>query len=221
MKYDFIIGTVRFNNKTYIENLNWKHKKDFIGCAYGLDKKIPSNINKPIYVIEMNNTVNKIMGIGKIKNIQSNRTRMYKEERYNRYLYKGQYFISRLDIIKNIDKGDIVLKLLENELFRGATHFKRGQGCIIFPWERIARIGQKAEMQKRKYRCGKCGLIAKNHICKNKLLKIKKINKKCKICGKVKKGHICQAIKKNILLEKYIYNWFNNLFIQQYPPHSH
>ena len=38
--------------------------------------------------------------VGKIKNIQSNRTRMYKEERYNRYLYKGQYFISRLDIIK-------------------------------------------------------------------------------------------------------------------------
>ena len=94
------------------------------------------------------------MGIGKIKNIQSNRTRMYKEERYNRYLYKGQYFISRLDIIKNIDKGDIVLKLLENELFRGATHFKRGQGCIMLPWERILRIGQKAEMQKRKYRCG-------------------------------------------------------------------
>ena len=44
--------------------------------------------------------------------------------------------------------------------------------------------------------------------------KVKKIDKKCKICGKVKKGHICQGIKKNILLEKYIYNWFNNLFIQ-------
>ena len=47
---------------------------------------------------------------------------MYKEERYNRYLYKDQYFISRLDIIKNKEKGDIVLKLLENELFRGAKH---------------------------------------------------------------------------------------------------
>ena len=118
-------------------------RKDYIGCAYGLNKKIPLNINKPIYVIEMNNTVNKIMGIGKIKNIQSNRTRMYKEERYNRYLYKGQYFISRLDIIKNKEKGDIVLKLLENELFRGATHFKRGQGCIIFPWERLPELDKK------------------------------------------------------------------------------
>ena len=202
MTYNFIIGTVRFNNKTYIENLNWKHKKKFIGCVYGLDKKIPSNINKPIYVIEMNNTINKIMGISKINNIQSNRTRMYKEERYNRYLYKSPYFISRLDIIKNKEKGDIVLKLLENELFRGAKHFKRGQGCIIFPWERISRIGKKAEIKKRKYRCGKCGLIAKNHICKNKLVKVKKINKKCKICGKIKKGHICQGIKKKYFIGK-------------------
>ena len=214
MKYDFLIGTVRFNNQTYIENLNWKNRKDFIGCAYGLDKKISISINKPIYIIEMNNSINKIMGIGKIKNILSNKSRMYKEERYNKYIYKSEYFISRLDIIKNKEKGDTVLKLLENELFRGAKHFKRGQGCIIFPWERIGRIGQKAEIKKRKYRCSKCGLIAKNHICKNKLVKVKKIDKKCKICGKVKKGHICQGIKKNILLEKYIYNCFNNLFIQ-------
>ena len=33
MKYDFI-GTVRFNNKTYIENLNWL-KKDFIVALMG------------------------------------------------------------------------------------------------------------------------------------------------------------------------------------------
>jgi len=214
MEHDFLIGTIRFNNKTYIENINWKKRKDYIGCAYGLNKKIPVSIKKPIFVIEMNNTVNKIMGIGKINNIICNKSRMYDEDRYNKYLYKGKKFISRSDIIKNKEKGDTVLKLLENELFRGAKHFKRGQGCIIFPWERIGRIGQKAEIKKRKYRCSKCGLIAKNHICKNKLVKVKKIDKKCKICGKVKKGHICQGIKKNILLEKYIYNWFNNLFIQ-------
>ena len=69
MKYDFLIGTVRFNNKTYIENIEWKKRKNFTGCAYGLDKKISPNVNlnKTIYVIEMNNSINKIMGIGKIK----------------------------------------------------------------------------------------------------------------------------------------------------------
>lgn len=189
MQYDFLIGTVRYNNKTYIENINWKKRKDYIGCAYGLNKKIPLHIHKPIYVIEMNNSINKIMGIGKIKNVLSEKSRMHKEESYNKYLYKGPNFISRLDIIKYKEKGDTVLKLLENELFRGYKHFKRGQGCIIYPWSRISRIGQ----------------IFK--------IKNKKDNpKKCHICGKVKKGHICSSIKKNILLEKYIYNWFNNLF---------
>ena len=125
-------------------------QKRFYWLCTWLDKKIPSNINKPIYVIEMNNTVNKIVGIDKIKNIQSNRTRMYKEERYNRYLYKGQYFISRLDIIKNKEKGDIVLKLLENELFRGATHFKEESRLYYISVKRIARIGQKQKCKKRK-----------------------------------------------------------------------
>ena len=69
MEHDFLIGTIRFNNKTYIENINWKKRKDYIGCAYGLNKKIPVIIKKPIFVIEMKNSVNKIMGIVKINNI--------------------------------------------------------------------------------------------------------------------------------------------------------
>ena len=41
---------------------------------------------------------------------------------------------------------------------------------------------------------------------------MKSINKKCRLCGKTKKGHICEALKKNLLLEKFIYNWFANIF---------
>ena len=198
MKYDFLIGTVRFNNKTYIENIEWKKRKNFTGCAYGLDKKISPNVNlnKTIYVIEMNNSINKIMGIGKIKNKSPFRSRMYKEERFNKFIYKSKNFINRLDIIKYKFRGEIVLKFLENILFRGYSHFKRGQGCIILPWDRILTTGQTVK-------------------------KINKINKnKCAICGKTKKGHICNVLKKNIELEKFIYNWFNNLFIQQYHQHS-
>ena len=40
MEHDFLIGTVRFNNSTYLENLNWKQRKKHKGCAYGLDKPI-------------------------------------------------------------------------------------------------------------------------------------------------------------------------------------
>ena len=43
MEHDFLIGTVRFNNKTYLENLKWKQRKEHSGCAYGLDKPLSKN----------------------------------------------------------------------------------------------------------------------------------------------------------------------------------
>ena len=151
-QHEFLIGTVRFNNKTYIENLKWKQRKEYKGCAYGLDKplsnKIPSG--KYIYIIEMNNEINKIMGIGKIKNIiiHSNRSRMYNEDRLNNYIYKSKDFIPRLKIIETQPKGELVLKFLENLLFRGSKHFKRGQGCVILPWNRISTAGNIIKTKK-------------------------------------------------------------------------
>ena len=192
MEHDFFIGSVRFNNKTYLENIKWKQRKQHQGCAYGLDKplsiKIPSK--KYIYIIEMNNDINKIMGIGKIKNevVYSNRSRMYDDDRLNKFIYKSPDFISRNDIIKSKEKANIVLRFLENILFYGYKHFKRGQGCVIIPWNRILTEGSKE--------------ISYN----------KSNPKKCSICSKNKKGHICQSLKKNLKLQYFIYNWFSNLF---------
>ena len=192
MQYDFLIGTVRFNNSTYLENLDWKQRKNHKGCAYGLDKPICKNVppGKSIYIIEMNNDINKIMGIGKIKNQinYSNRSRMYKEECFNQYIYKSPYFISRNDIMKTKRIPQVVLRFLENILFYGHKHFKRGQGCLILPWNRILTIEH------------------------NKIEYNKSNPKKCGICGKSRKGHICQGAKKNLILEQYLYNWFNKLF---------
>ena len=192
MEHDFFIGSVRFNNKTYLENIRWKQRKKHTGCAYGLDKPLCKNIpsKKYIYIIEMNNDINKIMGIGKIKNqvVYSNRSRMYKEDRLNKYIYKSSNFISRNDIIKSKEKAKIVLRFLENILFYGYKHFKRGQGCVIIPWDRILTEG--------------CKKIPYN----------KSNPKKCPICGKSLKGHICQSLKKNFKLYYFIYNWFSRLF---------
>jgi len=216
MQYEFLVGTVRFNNKTYLENYSWKQRKKHKGCAYGLDKPLCKKIpkGKYIYIIEMNNDINKIMGIGKIKNEinHSNRSRMYKEEGRNQFIYKSKHFKSRNDIINNIPKARIVIKFLENILFYGSKHFKRGQGCVILPWNRITTAGNVLKTQKSKYRCKICGLKTKNHICPGRRVKIIPKQKKCHICGKTKKGHICQHLKKNVLLEKFIIDWFNNLF---------
>ena len=215
MDYKFLLGTVRFNNNTYNENLNWKKRKEFVGCAYGLDKPLSLKIpkSKEIYVIEMNNETNEIMGIGKISNVikYANRSRMYEDERRNNFIYKSKYWISKTDIIKTQPKGNIVIELLENMLFKGAKHFKRGQGCVILPWDRILTI-ENIIHKKREYRCKICGLKMKGHVCPGRRVKMKELNKRCPLCNEIKKGHICKKIKKNFKLVKYIYNWFDNLF---------
>jgi hypothetical protein len=215
-KTPFHIGTARFNNKTYLENQTWKERKEWNGCIYGFDKKIPININNNdyIFIIEMNNDENKIMGIGLIQNIYkpSNRTRIYHSHTWNRYVYKGINHISRENIL-NLKKGSEIIKLLEIILFYGYNHFKRGQGCSILNFDRIATCQNVRKPEKREYRCKKCGLPKKGHICSQQVIKKIKENKKCPKCGKTKKGHICEAIKKDFQLLDIVCKFFTNLFI--------
>jgi len=210
----FHIGTVRFTNKTYQENLKWKERKNHNGCIYGLDIKITDKINKGeyIFVIEMNNDKNKIMGIGLIKNvtIPTERSRIYEDEIYNNYIYKGKNHITREKLIEM--KEDMVL-FLENMLFRGTHHFKRGSGCTILTKDRIAQAEYySTPIQKRVYRCKICGKKKKGHSCPGKRVKLVPLEKKCKICFQVKKGHICPGIKKNLILLNIVLEFFSNIF---------
>ena len=81
----------RFNNNTWEENCRWREKNNIPGCVYNspvhIKEEIPLMIT--IYVIEMNNNTNKIMGIGVIKNkIRYNlKYKIHKNRYYNRYIY--------------------------------------------------------------------------------------------------------------------------------------
>ena len=210
----FHIGTVRFTNKTYQENQNWKERKNHKGCIYGLDTKITNNINKGeyIFVLEMNNDKNKIMGIGLIKNvtIPAERSRIYEDEIYNNYIYKGKKHITREKLIEI--KEDMVL-FLEKMLFEGSHHFKRGNGCTILTKDRIAQAEYYSRpIERRVYRCKICGKKKKGHKCPGKRVKLVPLEKKCKICFQVKKGHICPGIKKNLILLNIVLEFFSNIF---------
>lgn len=210
----FHIGTVRFTNKTYEENLKWKERKNHKGCIYGLDTKITDNINKGeyIFVIEMNNDKNKIMGIGLIKNITIpiERSRIYEDELYNNYLYKGKKHITREKLMEM--KSNMVL-FLEKMLFHGYHHFKRGNGCTILTKDRIAQAEYyDRPIQRRVYRCKICGKKKKGHKCPGKRVKLVPLEKKCKICFQVKKGHICPGIKKDLILLNVVLKFFSNIF---------
>ena len=64
------ITVTRFNNETWDENNKYRKDNNIDGCLYTCPTKINPNIviNKVLYVLEMNNSTNKIMGIGRIKN---------------------------------------------------------------------------------------------------------------------------------------------------------
>ena len=130
----FLIATTRFNNDTWNENANFRKKNNYNGCIYGTPAGLSSKIDKDVvlFVIEMNNTTNKIEGIGVIKNTlrRDKYYKIYDVGNFNRYTYTGKYRIDRdeLSVINN----DLV-NFLDKVLFKGKTHSKRGDSISLFP----------------------------------------------------------------------------------------
>jgi hypothetical protein len=130
---DYALVTSRFTNETLEKNYEYRFKKGFI-CLYctplELSPKIP--YNTPLFVIEMNNSINKIAGIGFIKNKPefNKYYKVHSDSNTNRYTYIGKYFMSR-DIIH--EYNSLLIYILEEILFKGYGHSKRGTGLTLFP----------------------------------------------------------------------------------------
>ena len=64
------IASTRFNNHTWNENVNYRNKIHHNGCIYGCPQSITIKIpdDSLLYIFEMNNSLNRIEGIGVIKN---------------------------------------------------------------------------------------------------------------------------------------------------------
>lgn len=142
----FYIGTTRFNNLTYNENVEWRRKHQWVGCIYGCNKKMPRCVPHMslIFVLEMNNDTNKIMGIGLIRNYINLKYKVciYKSDtNYNRYIYNSSVRIEREDIPEKM------LEMLETIVFTGYGHYKRGQGITTIAWSKFGdQIKQIYEM---------------------------------------------------------------------------
>jgi len=128
------LGTTRFNARTWEENMQYRHKKQYTGCIYGTPKQIKDDVtlHLPIFILEMQNDANKIMGIGLVRNVIviGKRYNMYSDSFYNRYTYKGKYRIDRNELNKDELK---VIEILDVLVFKGYHHLKRGQGITIVP----------------------------------------------------------------------------------------
>ena len=127
------VVTGRFNNETYQANYAYRLKHKFecmYSCPTELSPKIP--YGEPVFVIEMNNSNNKILGIGLIKNTFETKKyyKVHSDGNNNRYTYIGKNYIDRDTI--DFYNANLVF-ILEEILFKGKTHSKRGCGLTLFP----------------------------------------------------------------------------------------
>ena len=135
----YTIVTGRFNNETRDANYAYRKKNGF-NCMYCCPTELSSKIeyDTPVFVIEMNNATNKIEGIGLIKNKLETKKyyKVHSDGNTNRYIYIGNYFIDR-NIID--DYNNPLLNALEEILFKGKNHSKRGRGLTIIPQNALNR----------------------------------------------------------------------------------
>jgi hypothetical protein len=127
------IVSTRFNDITWQENLDFRSKNN-IECIYGTPLEMPPHIclDSNVFVIEMNNSKNKIEGIGLIRNKThiDKYYKIYHEGNYNRYIYKGSYYLNR-DKLLFLDEE--LVKIFDYILFKEKTHLKRGSGFTSIP----------------------------------------------------------------------------------------
>ncbi len=129
----FTVVTGRYDNETWDATEKYRMKHQY-ACIYAPPCKLAKSIdlNTPVFVIEMNIRTDKIMGIGLIKN-KIFTDRVYKvqaDSNYNRYIYRGDYHISREVLNQH---NELLVYVLEEILFKGYTHSKRGTGLTKIP----------------------------------------------------------------------------------------
>lgn len=126
-----MLASARFNQKTFREREEFMRRNN-IECIYGTQLKIKPKValNQLLLVVEMNNEINKIMGIGLIRNILCDQQDIYHDTNYNRFTYMGKYRITR-EQMEEHDKH--IVEIFDLILFKGYTHIKRHSGITIIP----------------------------------------------------------------------------------------
>jgi hypothetical protein len=128
----YVIATTRFNRATFNENKQWREKHKWEGAIYNTPLMTKISPEKIIFILEMNNDENKIEGIGLIRARvwYDKYYKIYSDGNYNRYTYKSKYRIDRSELSREDSK---TVWVLEQLVFTGYKHLKRGQGITQVP----------------------------------------------------------------------------------------
>jgi hypothetical protein len=145
--------TTRFNNETWNQNREICRVNQ-LSCVYGVPQEMTSTIfiDARVFVIEMNNDKNRIEGIGSMTNRPKtpHSCDFYSNKNFNRYVYIGNIHFCREELMKENKK---LVDCLDNILFKGKTHMKRGCGLTtmaprLLGIERCGELKVKDEILK-------------------------------------------------------------------------
>jgi hypothetical protein len=160
----FHLASTRFNNATLAENMAYREKMAassstakeveaespvYYGSLIKVHKKI--SIGAFMFVFEMNNDINQIEGISLVRNtlVLDKKHRIYSNDDYNRYTYKGIYWLSRKQIME-LDTG--LIETFDRILFKGKTHMKRACGITVLNEKLMTTWNMDLNVEKERVR---------------------------------------------------------------------
>lgn len=146
------LATTRFTNFTWEENCRMRAANPNLKCIYATPIQVAARVplDTNVFVLEMNNERDSIMGIGLVRNHPiAGKYAVHSKGNYNRFIYTSRWRIDREDM--NPEERE-VLRLLEAMCFLGINHSKRGQGITAFPVKLL-------------YKSEECGLNLIDYVC--------------------------------------------------------
>jgi len=138
--------TSRFNNKSFREMREYCRDSKSAKVVYGSPKEISMYVPRDaiMFILEMNNDENRIMGVGLVKNNPyPNKHVIYEDGNWNRYNFVGKNRIDRNELKED---EEWIFKALDIICFTGCRHQKRNQGITIFPPDMLERCKKRLDL---------------------------------------------------------------------------
>jgi len=131
---NYTLCSYRYFNEDLTELKEWKERKNYDKVIYGSPIKIKEEIGIgcSLFIIEMNNSTNKVEGFGSIRNkiYRDKHPKIHSNPRFNRKIYRGTYRIDQKEFTED-EKFNV--EVIEELIFSGKSHIKRGRGIQEVP----------------------------------------------------------------------------------------
>ena len=138
-----ILMSTRYDSNTWMQYKKWREKYKlnnsyYYSCPLPISDTIP--IGSTVYILEMHNSLNKIMGMGVVilRPQDDKHYKIYDNDTFNRYHYHCNIYINRDTLSKDtllMENGVwiSILELLELICFKGKRHSKRHMNIARLP----------------------------------------------------------------------------------------